>query len=35
MKSVSLKVDKKFYTPTFEFIPFIKRVIQFIMYCIF
>jgi hypothetical protein len=35
MKSVSIEVYIKFYTSPFEFIPFIRRVIQFIMYCIF
>jgi len=35
MKSVSLELDIKFYSSTFEFIPFIRRVIQFIMHCIF
>lgn len=35
MKSMSLEVDIKLYTSTFEFIPFIRRVIQFIMYFIF
>ena len=31
----NLEVDMKFYISAFEFIPFIRRVIQFIMYCIF